>query len=117
MAVRLQMKLGLVPEADRLPDSPDQMLVVEPNVGSVARSKGALYLLVSARKSGNRIADATRQVADTIRSEYYYDESAGIRVCIRKAIQTANKKLAHQRDRLGVPSGDADGPIGIGIAV
>ena len=117
MAVRLQMKLGLVPEADRLPDSPDQMVVVEPSVGSVARTKGSLYLLVTGRGTGNRIEEATRSVADTIRTEYYYDESAGIRVCIRKAIQLANKKLAHQRDRLGMGAGDTDGPIGVGVAV
>lgn len=117
MAVRLQMKLGLVPKADRLPDSPDQMVVVEPSVGSVARTKGSLYLLVTGRGTGNRIEEATRSVADTIRTEYYYDESAGIRVCIRKAIQLANKKLAHQRDRLGMSAGDTDGPIGVGVAV
>ena len=41
MAVRLQMKLGVVAEHDRLPDSPDTLVIVEPNVGSVARSKRA----------------------------------------------------------------------------
>ena len=117
MAVRLQMKLGLVPEADRLPDSPDQMVVVEPSVGSVARTKGSLYLLVTARGTGSRISEGAKAVADTIRAEYYYDESAGIRVCIRKAVQVANKKLAHQRDRLGMSSSDTDGPIGVGVAV
>ena len=49
MAVRLQMKLGVVAEHDRLPDSPDTLVVVEPSVGSVARSKGQLYLLVTSR--------------------------------------------------------------------
>ena len=47
MAVRLQMKLGVVAEHDRLPDSPDTLVIVEPSVGSVARSKGPLYLLVT----------------------------------------------------------------------
>ena len=51
MAVRLQMKLGVVAEHDRLPDSPDTLVVVEPSVGSVARSKGHLYLLVTSRIS------------------------------------------------------------------
>ena len=37
MAVRLQMKLGVVPAPDRLPDSPDTVVVVEPTIGSVAR--------------------------------------------------------------------------------
>ena len=49
MAVRLQMKLGVVAEHDRLIDSPDTLVVVEPSVGSVARSKGLLYLLVTSR--------------------------------------------------------------------
>ena len=49
MAVRLQLKLGVVAEHDRLADSPDTLVVVEPSVGSVARSKGHLYLLVTSR--------------------------------------------------------------------
>ena len=117
MAVRLQMKLGLVPEADRLPDSPDQMVAVEPSVGSVARTKGSLYLLVTARGTGPRFTETAKLAADTIRAEYYYDESAGIRVCMRKAVQAANKKLAHQRSQLGMTNGETDGPIGIGLAV
>src|SRR2546430_5387923 len=114
MAVRLQMKLGVVPDADRVDDSPDTLVVVEPNVGSVARSKGNLYLLVTGRVPGGRVREATRLAADTIRSEYYYDESAGIRVCLEKAIRLANKRLAHVGDRL--PSGgsqEGSGPIGV----
>ena len=101
MAVRLHMKLGVVAEHDRLPDSPDTLIVVEPSVGSVARSKGHLYLLVTSRISSRHALEATRLAAETIRNEYYYDESAGIRVCLQKAIATANKRLAHQADRLG----------------
>ena len=117
MAVRLQMKLGVVAEHDRLADSPDTLIVVEPSVGSVARSKGHLYLLVTSRISSRHALDATRLAAETIRNEYYYDESAGIRVCLQKAIGTANKRLAHQADRLGLKSTDGNGPIGIGVAV
>ena len=102
MAVRLQLKLGLVAEHDRLDDSPDTLVVVEPSVGSVARSKGHLYLLVTSRVSSRHALEATRLTAETIRNEYYYDESAGIRVCLQKAIATANKRLAHQADRLGL---------------
>ncbi len=117
MAVKLQVKLGLVPEADRMPDSPDAVVVVEPSTGSVARTKGSLFVLVTARGTGNRVAEAARQVAEVIRGEYYYDESAGIRVCLRKAIQVANKRLAHQRDRLNVKRDETNGPIGLGVAV
>jgi len=111
------MKLGVIAEQDRLPDSPDTLIVVEPNVGSVARSKGLLYLLVTSRISSRHALEATRLAAETIRNEYYYDESAGIRVCIQKAIGTANKRLAHQADRLGLKSTDANGPIGVAVAV
>jgi hypothetical protein len=117
MAVRLQMKLGVVAEHDRLPDSPDTVVVVEPSVGSVARSKGHLYLLVTSRVSSRHALEATRLTAETIRNEYYYDESAGIRVCLQKAIATANKRLAHQGDRLGLKSPAGNGPIGVGVAV
>jgi hypothetical protein len=111
------MKLGVVAEHDRLADSPDTLVVVEPSVGSVARSKGHLYLLVTSRLSSRHALEATRLAAETIRNEYYYDESAGIRVCLQKAIATANKRLAHQADRLGIKASDGNGPIGIGVAV
>jgi hypothetical protein len=118
LAVRLQLKLGAVTERDRLPDSPDTVVVVEPAVGSVARTKGNLYLLVTSRVPGARIREATRLVADTIRNEYYYDESAGIRQCLTKVLGVANKRLTHQRDRYGLsPQPDGAGPIGIAVAV
>src|ERR671913_677796 len=117
MAARLQLKLGLVAEHDRLDDSPDTLVVVEPSVGSVARSKGQLHLLITSQLRTRHALEATRLVADTIRNEYYYDESAGIRVCLQKAIATANKRLVHQADRLGLKANDGNGPIGVGVAV
>ncbi len=118
MAVRLQMKLGVVAEGDRLPDSPDSIVVVEPTVGSVARSKGQLYVVVTGLRQGPRMADATRLVAETIRSEYYYDESAGIKGCLVKAIAAANKRLLHARDKLGLAAvPGAGGPVGVALAV
>ena len=115
MAVRLQMKLGFVPEQDRLPDSADTVAPEEPTTGATLRSKGNLYLLVTSRASGGRFHEATRLVAETVRSAYYYDESAGISVCLEKALRAANKKLGHQRDRLG--GEEHNGPIGVGLAV
>lgn len=118
MAVRLQMKLGFVAEPDRLPDSPDTIRAQEPSVGAVMRSKGQLYVLVTSRVPGGRAREATRLVADTIEHEYYYDESAGIRVCLEKAIRAANKKLAHAGDRFGLGrAADGNGPIGVAAAV
>ncbi len=118
MAVRLQLKLGAVTEQDQLGDSPDTILVVEPAVGSVGRTKGNLYLLVTSRQAGHRAREATRMVADTIRNEYYYDESAGIRQCLIKVMEVANKRLTHQRDRYGLGhQGDGTGPVGVAVAV
>jgi hypothetical protein len=117
MAVRLQMKLGVIAEPDRVTDSPDTIVVVEPSVGSVARSKGNLYLIVTSTIASQRAQEATQLAAETIRSEFYYDESAGIRVCLEKAIGAANKRLSHQRDRLGLHGDGVNGPIGIGVAV
>jgi hypothetical protein len=118
LAVRLQLKLGAVTEQDRLPDSPDTIVVVEPSVGSVGRTKGNLYLLVTSRVPGARTREATRLVADTIRNEYYYDESAGIRQCLSKVLGIANKRLAHQRERYGLGhQPDGFGPIGVAVAV
>ncbi len=109
------MKLGFVAEQDRLPDSPDTVVPEEPTIGSIVRSKGNLYLLVTARTPGARLREVTRLVSDTIRREYYYDESAGIVVCLAKAIKAANKKLVHQKDRLG--GDETNGPIGVAAAV
>src|SRR3989442_4830036 len=117
MAVRLHMKLGVIAEPDRVSDSPDTIVVVEPSVGSVARSKGNLYLIVTSTIASARAQEATQLAAETIRGEYYYDESAGIRVCIEKAIGSANKRLGHQRERLRLHGTDDNRPIGVGIAV
>jgi hypothetical protein len=117
MAVRLQMKLGVIAEPDRVTDSPDTIVVVEPSVGSVARSKGSLYLIVTSTIASQRAQEATQLAAETIRSEFYYDESAGIRVCLEKALGAANKRLLHQRDRLALHGDGVNGPIGIGVAV
>jgi hypothetical protein len=109
------MKLGVVPDAERAPDSPDTALHVEPRVGAQTRSKGHLYLLVTSRVPGPKAREATRLVADAIRTEYYYDESAGIRVCLVKSIQVANKRLSHAREKGAL--GNGPGPIGVALAV
>ena len=92
MAVRLQLKLGAVTDQDRLPDSPDTVVVVEPSVGSVARTKGNLYLLVTSRAPGAKAREATRLVAEAVRNEYYYDKSAGIRQCLVKVLEIGEQE-------------------------
>lgn len=114
MASRLHLKIGVVAERDRLSSSADSILVTEPSTGSRARSKGNLYLIVTARTDGGgRPRDAAALVAETLRRDYYYDESAGIPVCLEKAVRSANRRLRHQREGHGLPPG----AIGASIAV
>jgi hypothetical protein len=114
MAVRLHLKIGTVPGPDRLPTSPDALIHREPETGSAIRSKGNLYGLVCLRGGGSgRVAEAAAIVADTIRERYYYDESAGIPVCLQKAILAANQQLRHGREGAGITAGQ----MGVCIAV
>ncbi|HET7676484.1 MAG TPA: hypothetical protein VFK38_01375 [Candidatus Limnocylindrales bacterium] len=114
MAVRLHLKYGLVSEQDRLEDSPDTILVTEPTIGSVLRSKGSLFTVVTARPgSSGRPDEASALIAETVRREYYYDESAGIPICLEKALRSANRRLRHQREGHGL----ARGAIGAVVAV
>src|SRR5688500_19979411 len=105
MSTRLALKYGLVSEDDRLSNSSDALIVTEPTTGSKARTKGSLYLIVTSRTTGGRTRDACRLVADTIRREYYYDESAGIAIVLEKAIRAANRRLRHSREGGGLATG------------
>ncbi len=111
MGPRLELKHGLVPDVDRLSDSADATLVTEPATGSKVRTKGNLYLVVSSSRIGGRAREATQLVAETVRREYYYDESAGVPICLEKAVRSANRKLRGSREGSGLPPG------GIGIAM
>ena len=93
MAVRLHMNLGLLAETQRLPDSADTVVVVEPTIGSTSRTKGSLFLLVTGA-GGRKLREATKIVAERIRDDYYYDLSAGISVCLRKAVRAAKQRPA-----------------------
>jgi hypothetical protein len=113
MTSRLQLKYGLVAEQDRLSSSADAVLVSEPTTGSKTRTKGSLYLIVTAELASSRTRDACELVADMIRREYYYDESAGIAIVLEKAIRSANRRLRHAREGSGL----AAGTIGVAVAV
>jgi hypothetical protein len=113
MSSRLALKYGLVSEEDRLSNSSDAVLVTEPTTGSKARTKGSLYLVVTSKTTGGKTRDACRLVADTIRREYYYDESAGIAIVLEKAIRAANRRLRHSREGGGLNQSS----IGIAVAV
>src|SRR3954454_4356233 len=113
MASRLALKYGLVSEEDRLSNSSDAVVVTEPTTGSKARTKGSLYLIVCTRTIGGKARDARRLVADVIRREYYYDESAGIAIVLEKAARAANRRLRASREGSSI----AAYSIGISLAV
>ena len=113
MASRLALKYGLVSEEDRLPNSSDALLVSEPTTGSKTRTKGSLYVVVSSSTPGGRGREACRLVADIIRREYYYDESAGIVIVLGKAIRAANRRLRGAREANGLQAGS----VGVAAAV
>jgi hypothetical protein len=114
MTVRLQMNLGIVAEAQRPADSPDTVLVVQPSIGATSRTKGNLYLVVTGEGPGD-LRSATNMVAERVRHEYYYDESAGITVCLKKALRAANRELRATERLLATPG--RGGPIGVALAV
>ena len=115
MTVRLDLKLGSLADGDRLPDSPDTVLSVQPTLGSTLRTKGSLFVLATG-PAGRKYREYTRLVAEKIRDEYYYDLSAGIVVCLQKAIRSANKRLSQVADKLGHKQGEP-GPVGLAIVV
>src|SRR3954451_13697759 len=113
MASRLALKYGLVSEEDRLSNSSDAIVVTEPTTGSKTRTKGSLYLIVSSKAIRGRAPDACLLVADVIRREYYYDESAGIAIVLEKSVRAANRRLRQSREGGNL----AAYSIGIALAV
>jgi hypothetical protein len=113
MATRLEITHGLIAERDRLATSADTLSVTRPSTGSKTRSKGVLFLLVGSSLPGPRAREASALVAETIRHEYYYDESAGVPVCLEKAIKSADRRLRSSREGAGLPPGT----LGVAAAV
>jgi hypothetical protein len=113
MATRLEITHGLIAERDRLSTSADTLSVIRPTTGSKTRSKGVLFVLVSSTLPGPRTREATRLVADTIQHEYYYDESAGVPVCLEKAVKSADRRLRNSREGVGL----SPGSLGVAVAV
>ena len=113
MATRLEITHGMIAERDRLSTSADTLSVTRPTTGSTTRSKGVLFVLVGSTTPGPRAREATKLVADTIRHEYYYDESAGVPVCLEKAVRSSDRRLRGSREGAGLPPGS----LGVAAAV
>jgi len=103
MANRLATRIGLPPAEERPAGALDVVRFVEPSVGAPARTKGSLYLLAQVSGSDVALARAAREALEALERDYYYDLSAGPLGALTKAVANANRRLYHQRTRLGIP--------------
>jgi len=65
----------------------------EPTVASTYRTKGNLYAIAEISGEGPLARQAGEIGIETLRNEYYYDLSAGIPICLRKAMRVANRRV------------------------
>lgn len=104
MSTRLVPRIGLIPAEERAGDSRDEVRFHEPAVGAPARTKGNLYLLAQVT-GGEAAARGAHQALDAIEHDYYYDLSAGPIGALTHALEAANRRLFHERQRLGIGRG------------
>jgi hypothetical protein len=103
MTNRLATRLGLPAPEDRLPGALDLVRFHEPATGSLARTKGSLFLLAQLTGGDAHLARAAAEALEQLEHDYYYDLSAGALGALGKALANANRRLYHQRGRLGIP--------------
>ena len=103
MSNRFATRIGLPSADERPPDAFDVALFEEPAVGSLARTKGSLFVLAQVSGGSPAVAKAAREALEGIRRDYYYDLSAGVLIALSRAVAGANRRLYHGRRRLGIP--------------
>ena len=103
MSSRLATRLGLPAPEDRLPGARDLVRFHEPATGSLVRTKGSLFLLAQLTGGDAHLARAAGEALEQLQHDYYYDLSAGSLGALGKALANANRRLYHQRGRLGIP--------------
>lgn len=103
MSNRLTTRIGLPSAEERPADALDIVAFEEPAVGSLVRTKGSLFVLVQLTNGTPAVARAAREAIDALKRDYYYDLSAGVVQSLSRAVAAANRRLYHQRRRLGIP--------------
>ena len=103
MSNRLATRIGMPAPEDRLPGALDVVHFHEPTIGALARTKGSLFLLAQVTGTEAALPRAAREALDQVERDYYYDLSAGVLGALSKALANANRRLYHQRARLGIP--------------
>ena len=103
MTNRFATRIGLPSAEERPADAFDVVAFHEPAFGSLARTKGSLFLLAQLTGGSPSLARAAREALDAIQRDYYYDLSAGVTVSLARALGGANRRLYHGRKGLGIP--------------
>ncbi len=103
MSNRFATRIGLPAAEERPADSRDIVAFEEPAVGALARTKGSLFVLAQLTGGSPRLARASREAIEGLKRDYYYDLSAGVVLSLSRALRGANRRLYHQRRRLGIP--------------
>ena len=103
MTNRLATRIGLPVPEERPADTRDVLRFREPAVGAEVRTKGSLFLLAQVTGGDAAVGRAASQALEALEHDYYYDLSAGALGALGKALANANRRLYHQRGKLGIP--------------
>jgi hypothetical protein len=115
MSTRLATRIGLPAPEERSPGTLDVARFREPVIGAETRTKGSLFLLAQVTGTDPALGRAAREVLEAIEHDYYYDLSSGALGALAKALRNANRRLYHQRNRLGIPRRGGISVIGVAI--
>jgi len=103
MSNRLSTRIGLPAPEESTRSVHDVVRFREPTIGSETRTKGSLFLLAQVDGEDPALSRAAREALEALERDYYYDLSTGALGALSKALSGANRRLYHQRNRLGIP--------------
>ena len=109
MSNRFATRIGLPIRRGAAGRRPDLVAFHEPAVGAPPGRRAASSCRRPARPAGpRRWPEATREALEAIEHDYYYDLSAGVLDALTAVAGRANRRLYHQRRRLGIPRRSGD---------
>ncbi|MDH4334772.1 MAG: hypothetical protein OEW24_05870 [Chloroflexota bacterium] len=103
MSNRLSTRIGLPAADERGVGALDIVRFREPATGAEARTKGSLFVVAQLTGGAAPLANAASEALEALERDYYYDMSVGALGALSKALAGANRRLFHQRGRLGIP--------------
>ncbi len=103
MSNRLSTRIGLPAADERGAGALDIVRFREPATGAEARTKGSLFVVAQLTGGGAPLARAVGEALEVLERDFYYDMSVGALGALSKALAGANRRLFHQRARLGIP--------------